>query len=176
MTGNDFAGPGDPTLGSAARVVLGTVNRARVVNAGLFLQQMFGWRDRLFVTGGLRVDGNSAFGSGFGLQSYPKLSTAYVLSEEPFWPKQVISTMKLRAAIGESGKAPGAFDAVRTWDPIAADEGKPGFTPAQVGNPNLGPERTREIELGFDPGAFDDRLSFAVTAFRARTLRHPIGV
>jgi TonB-linked SusC/RagA family outer membrane protein len=176
MTGNDFSGPGDPTLGSAARVVLGTVNRARVVNAGLFLQQMFGWRDRLFVTGGLRVDGNSAFGSSFGLQSYPKLSTAWVLSEEPFWPKQVISTMKLRAAIGESGKAPGAFDAVRTWDPIAADEGKPAITPSQVGNPNLGPERTREIELGFDAGAFEDRLSFELTAFRARTLSALIGV
>src|SRR5258705_6816061 len=84
--------------------------------------------------------------------------------------------MKLRAAIGESGKAPGAFDAVRTWDPIAADEGKPGFTRAQVGNPNLGPERTREIELGFDAGAFDDRLSFELTAFRARTLSALIGV
>jgi TonB-linked SusC/RagA family outer membrane protein len=176
MTGNDFSGPGDPTLGSAARVVLGRIDRPRVVNAGLFLQQMFGWRDRLFVTGGLRVDGNSAFGSGFGLQSYPKLSAAYVLSEEAFWPKEIVSTFKLRAAIGEAGKAPGAFDAVRTWDPIAADEGKPGFTPAQVGNPNLGPERTRELEFGFDAGAFEDRVSFEATAFRARTLGALIGV
>jgi TonB-linked outer membrane protein, SusC/RagA family len=175
-TGNDFSGPGDPTLGSAARITLGTVNQARVVNAGLFLQQMFGWRDRLFVTGGLRVDGNSAFGSGFGLQSYPKLSAAYVLSEEPFWPTSVLSTMKLRAAIGESGKAPGAFDAVRTWDPIAADEGKPAITPAQLGNPNLGPERTREVEVGFDAGAFGDRVSLEATAFRARTLGALIGV
>ena len=176
MTGNDFAGQGEPTLGSAARVTLGTVSRPRVVNAGFFLQQMFGWRDRLFVTGGLRVDGNSAFGSSFGLQQYPKISAAYVLSEEPFFPKQYISTLKLRAAIGESGKAPGAFDAVKTWDPIAADEGKPALTPAQLGNPNLGPERTREIEVGFDAGALDDRLSFELTAFRARTMGALIGV
>jgi TonB-dependent starch-binding outer membrane protein SusC len=176
MTGNDFSGPGDPTLSSAARVTLGTANRPRVVNAGLFLQQMFGWRDRLFVTGGLRVDGNSAFGSGFGLQPYPKISAAYVLSEEPFWPRQWLSTLKLRAALGEAGKAPGAFDAVRTWDPIAADEGKAGFTPAQLGNPQLGPERTREIEFGFDAGALDDRISFELTAFRARTLDALVGV
>jgi TonB-linked SusC/RagA family outer membrane protein len=174
--GFDFSGPGDPTLGSAARVTIGTVNRPRVVNAGVFLQQMFGWSDRLFVTGGLRVDGNSAFGSGFGLQPYPKISTAYVISEEDFWPKSVLSTMKLRGAIGESGKAPGAFDAVKTWDPIAADEGKPGFTPAQLGNPQLGPERTREIELGFDAAAFGDRLSFETTWFRARTMDALIGV
>jgi TonB-linked SusC/RagA family outer membrane protein len=176
MTGNDFSGPGDPTLGSAARVTVGTVSRPRVVNAGLFLQQMFGWRDRLFLTGGFRVDGNSAFGSGFGLQPYPKISAAYVLSEEPFWPKSIVSTMKLRSALGFSGKAPGAFDAVRTWDPIAADKGKPGFTPAQIGNPKLGPERTREVELGFDAGVFDDRLSFEATYFNARTLEALIGV
>ena len=176
MTGNDFAGQGEPTLASAARVTLGTVSRPRVVNAGFFLQQMFGWRDRLFVTGGMRVDGNSAFGSSFGLQQYPKLSAAYVLSEEPFFPKQVLSTLKLRAAIGESGKAPGAFDAVKTWDPIAADEGKPALTPAQLGNPNLGPERTREVEVGFDAGAFDDRLSFELTSFRARTYGALVGV
>ncbi len=176
QVGTDFSGPGDPTLGSAARVTTGTVNRPRVVNAGLFVQQMFGWRDRAFLTGGLRVDGNSAFGSGFGLQPYPKVSAAYVLSEEPFWPKSVISTMKLRSALGYSGKAPGAFDATRTWDPIAGDEGKPGFTPAQVGNPLLGPERTREVELGFDAAAFDDRVSFEATYFNARTLDALIGV
>jgi TonB-linked SusC/RagA family outer membrane protein len=176
VTGSDFSGPGNPTLASAARVTLGTANRPRVVNAGLFLQQMFGYADRLFVTAGLRVDGNSAFGSGFGLQPYPKVSAAYVISEEAFWPKAVLSTFKLRAALGESGKAPGAFDAVRTWDPIAADEGRPGFTPAQIGNPKLGPERTREIELGFDAGAFEDRVSLEVTAFRARTLDALIGV
>jgi TonB-dependent SusC/RagA subfamily outer membrane receptor len=175
-TGNDFSGPGDPTLGSAARVTLGRADRPRVVNAGLFLQQMFGWRDRLFVTGGLRMDGNSAFGSNFGLQSYPKVSAAYVISEEPFWPTGVLSTMKLRAALGESGKAPGAFDAVRTWDPIAGDDGKPGFTPNQIGNPNLGPERTRELELGFDAGAFEDRVSLELTMFRARTFDALIGV
>ncbi|HEY2064662.1 MAG TPA: TonB-dependent receptor plug domain-containing protein, partial [Gemmatimonadaceae bacterium] len=101
ITGNDFSGPGDPTLGSAARPTLGRVSRPRVVNAGVFLQQMFGWRDRAFVTGGLRVDGNSTFGSNLGLQRYPKISAAYVLSEEPFWPTQWISTFKLRTALGE---------------------------------------------------------------------------
>jgi len=176
LTGSDFAGPGDPTLASAARVTLGTVNRPRVVNRGVFLQEMLGWRDRAFLTAGLRVDGNSAFGDGYGYQQYPKISAAYVVSEESFWPKQIVSTMKLRAAFGESGKAPGAFDAVRTWDPIAADEGRPAVTPLQVGNAELGPERTREFELGLDAGLLDDRVSFELTAFRARTLGALIGV
>jgi hypothetical protein len=35
---------------------------------------MIGWRDQLFVTAGVRLDGHSAFGSDFGLQAYPKVS------------------------------------------------------------------------------------------------------
>jgi len=176
MTGTFLSGPGEPTLSSFSIRVLGSDNQSRVVNAGMFLQEMIGWNDRLFVTGGLRVDGNSAFGSAFGLQEYPKISVAYVLSEEKWWPSKWVQTLKLRAAVGESGKAPGAFDAVRTWDPVGGDEGKPGVVVSQHGNPDLGPERTREIELGFDAAAFDNRVSLEVTGFRARTYGALIGV
>lgn len=176
MTGTFLSGPGDPTLGSFSIVTLGTASQPRVVNAGMFLQEMIGWNDRLFVTGGLRVDGNSAFGSAFGLQTYPKLSAAYVMSEEKWWPSKYVSTFKLRTAVGESGKAPGAFDAVRTWDPVGGDEGKPGVVVSQRGNANLGPERTREYEVGFDAGALDNRLSVELTAFQARTYGALIGV
>jgi TonB-dependent starch-binding outer membrane protein SusC len=177
LTGTDFIAPGDPTLGSASRVTVGTaLSRRKVVNAGLFLQEMVGWRDRLFVTGGLRVDGNSSFGSDFGLQPYPKVSVAYVISDESFWPTRFLPTLKLRAALGESGKAPGAFDAIRTWDPVAADDAKPAITPAQLGNPKLGPERTRETEFGFDMAALQDRVSLEATAYLAKTYDALVGV
>ncbi len=176
VNGIDFSGPGEPTLGSAARITLGTASRPRVVTAGMFLQEMIGWRDRLFVTGGLRIDGNSAFGEDFGLQTYPKISASYVVSDESFWPQRFLQTFKLRAALGESGKAPGAFDAIPTWDPVAGDDAQPAVSVAQRGNPKLGPERTRELELGFDASAFDNRLGLEFTAFRARTLDALIGV
>ncbi|MEO6444358.1 MAG: TonB-dependent receptor [Gemmatimonadaceae bacterium] len=169
VDGLDFAGPGDVTLGSAARTSVGGQDRLRVITAGTFLQEMIGWRDRLFITAGLRIDGNSAFGQNFGLQQYPKISAAYVMSDHDWFPKGVVQDFKLRAAVGVSGKAPGAFDAVRTWDPVAGDDGIPGFTPAQRGNPDLGPERTRETEFGFDLGALDGRLGLEVTYFDART-------
>ena len=169
LQGDNFAGPGTPTLLSASLRQITDVNQQRVINAGLFAQQMIGWRDRLFVTAGVRVDGNSAFGQSFGLQTYPKVSFSYVASEESWWPTGLIETFKLRGAIGESGKAPGAFDATRTWNPIAAEGGLSGFTPGQLGNPNLGPERTRETEAGFDAGLLNGRLGLVVTAFTART-------
>jgi TonB-dependent SusC/RagA subfamily outer membrane receptor len=169
INGFDFSGPGEVTLESAARITLGDVDRTRVINTGFFLQEMLGWRDRLFLTLGLRVDGHSAFGDNFGLQEYPKASLAYVISEEGFWPQRFVPTLKLRAALGESGKAPGAFDAVKTWDPVPGDNAQPGVTIAQRGNPNLGPERTREVELGFDLGVLEDRVALEFTAYRART-------
>ena len=169
VTADEFSGPGQPVLTSAARRTVGSDTRRKVVNAGLFFQEQVGWRDRAFLTAGLRIDGNSAFGEDFGLQTYPKLGLSYVLSDHDFWPK-TIETFKLRAAIGESGKAPGAFDAVRTWDPIAGDEAKPGFSPNQIGNEKLGPERTREMEVGFEASAFAGRHSVDVTYFDTRTL------
>lgn len=172
----DFSGPGDPTIISGAiRNVTGDA-RQRVINAGFFLQEMIGWQDRLFLTAGLRVDGNSAFGSDFGLQPYPKVSASYILSDHDFWPTNTVETMKLRAAVGESGKAPGAFDAVRTWNPIAGDEGEPAYTPGQLGNPDLGPERTREVEVGFEASAFNGRLGVDFTYYQQQTMDALIAV
>lgn len=169
LQGDNFAGPGTPTLLSASLRQITDVSQQRVINAGLFAQQMIGWRDKLFVTAGARVDGNSAFGQSFGLQTYPKVSGSWVLSEEAFWPTKLIETFKLRGAVGEAGKAPGAFDATRTWNPVAAEGGLPAFTPGQLGNPDLGPERTRETEYGFDAGILNGRLGLVFTAFSART-------
>jgi TonB-linked SusC/RagA family outer membrane protein len=169
LQGDNFAGPGIPTLLSASIRQITDVNQQRVINAGLFAQQMIGWRDRLFITAGARIDGNSAFGQSFGLQTYPKVSASWVLSEESFWPTSLIETFKLRGAIGEAGKAPGAFDATRTWNPVAAEGGLSAFTPGQLGNPDLGPERTRESEYGFDAGLFGGRLGMVFTYFDAQT-------
>jgi outer membrane receptor for ferrienterochelin and colicin len=169
LQGDNFAGPGTPTLISASLRQITDVNQQRVINAGFFAQQMIGWRDRVFLTAGARIDGNSAFGKSFGLQTYPKVSLSYVISDESFWPSSVIETFKLRGALGESGKAPGAFDATRTWNPIAAEGGLAAFTPGQLGNPNLGPERTRETEGGFDAGFLGGRVGLVFTAFKART-------
>jgi TonB-linked SusC/RagA family outer membrane protein len=168
--GDEFSGPGKPTLTTAARRTVTTDVRQREVNAGFFFQEQVSWLDRLFVTAGLRIDGNSSFGDDFGLQAYPKLGLAYTLSEHGFWPAQWWETLKLRAAIGEAGKAPGAFDAARTWSAIAGDEAEPGFTPNQIGNPSLGPERTREIELGFESSALQGRVAVDFTYFITRTL------
>jgi len=165
--GDDFAGPGAKILQSGAITEAFEVN-STVTSGGFFVQEVVGLGDRLFLTGGLRVDGHSAFGQDFGLETYPKGSFSYVISDESFFPS-FIGTLKLRGAFGESGKAPGLFDAARTWASVAGDNGQPGVTPDNLGNPVLGPERTREWEAGFEGTTFGDRVAFEYQYFSQRT-------
>lgn len=160
--GEDYPGAAEPTVSSAS-LKIAEENRQRVWTAGFFFQNVLDVSNKYFLTTGVRVDGNSAFGTGFGLQVYPKVSLSWVLSDEDFFPEDM-GQIKLRTAYGQSGRAPGAFDAVRTWSPVGWG-GVPAFVPANVGNPNLGPEVTRELELGLDGSFLDDRLSVAYTYF-----------
>lgn len=169
----NFPGPGAPTVSSGS-VSLGFETRQRVINAGFFFQNVLDYKDRYFLTLGVRVDGNSAFGSNLGLQTYPKISGSYILSEEGFW-NESLGTVKLRAAYGQSGRAPGAFDAVRTWRPSNLGN-QVAFLPNNLGNADLGPERTSEIEVGFDSSLLDDRLGMDFTYYHQTTTDALFGV
>lgn len=166
--GRDFAGPGDKVLQSGAITTAFEANQT-VTSGGFFFQEIVGISDKIFLTGGLRIDGHSTFGSDFGLQPYPKASISYVLSDESFYPDN-FGTLKLRGAYGASGKAPDIFSAARTWISVAGDNGQPGVTPNNLGNPNLGPERTLEWEAGFEGTALDDRISFEYQYFSQATV------
>lgn len=165
----DFAGPGKPTLTSGGGSTGVSDSFLGMTTAGFFLQEVIGWNDRLFVTAGLRVDGSSAFGDNFGLQKYPKASVAFIVSDYDFWPTDLIETFKLRGAWGEAGKAPGVFDKLRTFSPVTGDEGTAGFTPNDVGNQDVGPERTREIEVGFDASFLNGRFGLEATYYNTKT-------
>jgi TonB-linked SusC/RagA family outer membrane protein len=166
----NFPAPGLETVSSATSPP--SVSQTETVNTtlGLWGQQQFGWNDRLFLTAALRVDNNSAFGDEFQWVTYPKLSAAWVMSEEPFWGKlgSSINTFKLRAAYGQSGQQPDAFAALRTFVAAGRANGETGITPSSFGNSELKPERAREIEVGFEAELFN-RLSLDFTYFSKRT-------
>lgn len=166
----NFPAPGLETVSSATSPP--TVAQTETVNTtlGLWGQQQFGWNDRLFVTAALRVDNNSAFGDDFQWVTYPKLSAAWVMSEEPFWGKlgSAVNTFKLRAAYGQSGQQPDAFAALRTFVSAGRANGEAGLSPGSFGNSELKPERAREIEVGFEAELFN-RLSLDFTYFSKRT-------
>jgi len=139
------------------------------VTLGGYLEEQVGIRERLYFTGALRADKNSAFGTNFGNILYPKLSGSWVISEEPFFPRMSwLSSLRLRAAWGKAGRAPGTLDAQRFSVPasIAADGSDlPGVVVGGVGNPSLKPERTREIETGFDADFGHQRFHLEATYY-----------
>ncbi len=117
------------------------------------------------------MDGNSAFGSALGLQTYPKLSLSYVLSDYDWWPTNWFDTFRLRGAIGESGKAPDPFAKLRTWQPVSDGNSEAGFAPQNVGNADVGPERTLETEGGFDASLLNGRLGLNMTYYHDKTFK-----
>jgi len=163
-----FAGPGFPTIATGSTLTGRTDDQFTITSAGAFLQEVLGFKDRLFITAGLRVDGNSAFGDDYGLQYYPKVSASYVISDHDAWPSDWFETLKLRSALGQSGKAPRPFAKLRTWSPVAGFTA-PGFTPGEIGNSDVGPERTNELEMGFDASLFQGRVGLELTYFQATT-------
>ena len=140
---------------------------------GAFVEEHVGFKDRVFVTGALRVDDNSAFGSSFKAVYYPKLSVSYVISDEPFFPRwSWLNNMRLRAAIGASGVQPGTTDALRFFSPgIARIESadNPVIVFSALGNTKLKPERAREIEIGGEATLFNSRLNLNLTYYNKRT-------
>ena len=171
-TGDQFAGPGLSTIEALAILDNPTNNRVTNNTLGSYVQETLGWRDRLFLTGAVRVDNNSAFGNDIELVTYPKASVSWVIGEEPWFQDAApswLSQLRLRAAWGESGESPAAFSALRTWSPVTAPGNQTGVTPTSSGNPDLTAEVGRETELGFDSQFFDGRLGLEFTYYRKLT-------
>jgi TonB-linked SusC/RagA family outer membrane protein len=165
--GQGYAGPGVSTVSGAA-ITTGAEIFDETVNIGVFAQNRFSIADRLYMTGGFRLDGNSAFGQDYGFQFYPKVDASWVVSEHGFLPG-FVSTLRLRGAIGMSGLTPGAFDQFRTFSAATVLDDVTGVIPDSPGNADLGPERTLGMEGGIEFGLLNDRLGVDFTYYRQKT-------
>jgi TonB-linked SusC/RagA family outer membrane protein len=166
---SQFPGPGVSAV-SAAAVIRTDGDFVTNNTLGFYAQQQFNWRDRLFITGAVRVDNNSAFGSNFQWVAYPKVEGSWVVSDESFWQgMRAIDKLQLRAAYGESGTQPQNFAALRTYTSAAGPGGTVVATPFAPGNPNLQPERGKELELGFAASLFT-RIGLDLTYYSRNTI------
>ena len=159
--GRDFPGPGLETLSA-----LGSQNSyetwLRVTQIGGYLQDQVGLDDWLFLTVGGRWDANSAFGENFNTAFYPKASVSMEPLRAMERSSETLSTFRLRSAIGRSGLQPGAFDKFTTFSSQGSVAG-PGVRPANLGNPDLRPEVSTEIEVGTEMGFLNDSWSVEAT-------------
>jgi TonB-linked SusC/RagA family outer membrane protein len=166
--GQRFPAPNLTTVGAAA-LTFGNEDFVENVTVGSYLQQQFGFNGRMFLTGAVRVDNNSAFGSNFDFAVYPKVSGTWVVNEEPFWKWAFVNTLKLRAAYGQTGQQPETFAALRTFQAVTVGGGNASVTPQYIGNPDLKPERGTEFEAGFEAGLFNQRIGIDFTYYHKKT-------
>src|SRR5919108_5885664 len=136
---------------------------------GAFVQQQIAWRDRLFVTGAVRGDDNSAFGEASKIVYYPSLNVSWVIGEESFFPQtDWVSSLRVRAAYGRSGLRPGNRDSRIFFTPFAVRVNaleQTGVTIGGLGRSTLRPEIITEYEAGVDAGFLQGRLALEVTYF-----------
>ena len=138
---------------------------------GMYLEEQLGWRDRLFLTAGARIDQNSAFGREATNTVYPRGALSYVISEESWFPQTSwLGRLRLRAAVGQAGVPPTTIAALQYLGarafPAGASADEPGLRLADLGNEDLRPEVTTEYEGGFDIGVLKDRVNLEATMFR----------
>jgi len=167
-TGTSFALPGAPDFDEAADITSFEAN-SEVFSGGVYVDDSFDMWERLTLSAGVRVDGSTAFGDEVSTEIYPKLGASYLVSNEGFFPAGgLVSQLKLRAAYGETGKPPTPFDKDRSFSATSfRGESAPRFD--NPGNPDLKPERTSTIEVGFDASFLDNRLGLEVTWYDAVT-------
>jgi outer membrane receptor protein involved in Fe transport len=162
---------GSRTVGSSAEIT-GFDFRRTVANYGVYILENIGYKDRLFLEGGIRLDQNSAFGDEVDTQIFPKVGLVYNLSSEPFFQElistNIISTVRLRANYGEAGNFPTPFSnlVLASVNPFL---GSPSLEFGLPGDTNLKPEKTRTFEIGADVSFFNDRYNLEFTYFDAKT-------
>ncbi len=126
------------------------------VTYGFLANQRFEWSDFAGVSVGVRSDYSSAFGSGANAQTFPRGDAYFNISRLGFWQgasiHNFITDFKLRAAYGEAGIQPGAFQRFATLG-SANLGGNSVFTFNTTNpNPDLSVELSKETEYGVDLG------------------------
>lgn len=171
VTANQFGLPGTDDFDNAATLAPQESN-FEIFSGGFFVNEQLGYKDKIFLNAGIRIDGNTAFGDEVNLQSYPKFGLAYTLSDESFWEglpwSSLMNQFKLRGSYGKTGQFPDPFTRDRQFTQqsyltgVSANFGNPG-------DPTLGPEKTSTIEYGVDAALLNDRIGVEFTIFDEKT-------
>jgi len=171
-SGQDLAVVGLPDLTNA---------RSRSVNSsfqGIRANSFFAitgvdYAGKYILDGVVRRDGSSLFGALERWHTYGRVSAAYRLAQERWWPFAKISEFKLRFSQGTAGGRPTFADQFTTYNIDEAGT----LTKETLGNPFLKPERSTETEYGLDLLAFGRlsvQLSYARTTVRDELILIPL--
>ena len=144
-SGSNIPFPGLQNSGSLVQNLGISSGQASVRGIGMFLSTDLDYNDKYILSGLIRRDGSSLFGAGNRWATFGRVSGAYRLSQEKWWPSALINEFKLRASRGSAGGRP-SFPA--QYETFTVSTGV--INPTLLGNRLLKPEINTETELGVD--------------------------
>ncbi|MFT6000526.1 MAG: outer membrane receptor protein involved in Fe transport, partial [Neolewinella sp.] len=161
------------------REVNSTFGQERTV--GVYGSASFSAYDMLFLTGTLRAESASTFGTENNAFYFPSVSLAWQFTQLADLESELLSFGKLRLSYGEVGVQPSRYNTTNVFvSPSFGDQfggdlagelfGNGAFVPStQRGSANLRPERKKETEVGIDLRFLKDKLSLSATYYTNTT-------
>ena len=163
-SGELLSAPGVKSLDNAQRQFTQSVLEEIRAN-GYFVTLGAEYGGKYIIDGLVRRDGSSLFGAEEKWNTYYRVSGAYRIANEPWWPFPVFSELKLRASRGTAGGRPDFSDQFETFDLIEGG----GVVKQNLGNRFLKPEHSTETEIGID-AILRERVSVQLSWVRNRVV------
>jgi len=124
----------------------------------------YNYKGKYLLSGSIRRDGSSRFGADNKWGNFPAASAAWVASEESFLKDiNFLTFLKIRGSYGLVGN--NNIGNYTQYATVASSINAPfnnnstsGVAVTNLGNSQLGWEKTRELDLGFDLGLFGNRI------------------
>lgn len=131
--------------------------------------------NRYMLTTTLRSDGSSRFGRNKKWGTFPSVSLGWRISQEKFMQEiEPITDLKIRASFGISGNNRiGNYSAIgllSTGFYPTGDAVQNTVNPNTMPNDDLGWERTRQYNVGFELGLFDNRIRLEGDFYDSRSI------
>jgi len=131
----------------------------------------YAYKGRYLLTASIRADGSSVLAEENKWTSFPSVALGWNIHKEGFMTNlNAVSNLKLRASIGYTGN-----DNVQPYSSLSLlttptyydfnGTAANGYSSANLGNKELGWEKTREINLGLDFGFINNRISGSVDVY-----------
>ena len=145
---------------------------SKLVSQMLRFNYAYNSRYLLTLTG--RRDGYSGFGADSKWGIFPSLALGWNFGNEEFFPwKNLFNQLKLRASYGLNGnQAVGSYRSMGRLGEnnyLSGNTTMPGFFPSTLGQPTLGWESSRSINLGLDFGILESRISGELNVYHTNT-------
>ncbi|MEA5259056.1 TonB-dependent receptor [Arcicella aquatica] len=130
--------------------------------------------DKYLVTLTLRADGSSRFGDGNKWGYFPSAAFGWNVSNEKFFQNvKNVSSFKVRLSAGSTGNQ--NIPSYQSLSQLSyfrynfSNTTVSGYAPNTVPNPNLGWEKTFQIDGGIDVGLFNNRISLVADYYYKKT-------